>query len=115
MSDPKALRELDRLFVRVDHKISDIIEHGVAERIYFIRMQVPRIDDDAIGFVRPPRERYVPITSPVQTDIPQIVRTQLRPPSIAQIVPSDAPQRRATFEAAITHRSGDRGTPSLEM
>lgn len=32
------------------------------------------------GLIKPVRERYLPITSAVQTDLLAIVHTQLRPP-----------------------------------
>jgi hypothetical protein len=33
------------------------IERGVKERLYFLRVPFPRIDDTAPGFVKPTRER----------------------------------------------------------
>ena len=60
------------------------------------------------------RHRYVPITSPVQTDLLAIVRHELRPTPIKPPSPEGAAQNRVDFEAALRHRPGDPG-PSLAM
>ncbi|MEJ7702173.1 MAG: hypothetical protein WKF47_00120 [Geodermatophilaceae bacterium] len=78
------------------------------ERLYFLRVKLHRVVDASAGLIKPVRERYVPINSPVQTDLLAIVRTQLRPPPVAPRPPAGAGQSRAEFEAAIIHRPGDR-------
>jgi len=111
---PMLVRQLDRLFDRIDDQVSRCIEHGAKERLYFLRVPFPRIDDTAPGFVKPTRERYIPITSPVQTDLIVIARSQLRPAPITLRPPKGAAQSRAEFEAAITHRPGN-SWPSLPL
>lgn len=113
-SDSKPLRQLDRLFQRIDARLTEVIEHGSAERLYFLRVKLPRIVDQTEGLVQPVRTRYVPIDSPVQTDLLKIVRSQLRPPPEPPRAPKGACQSRLDFEAAITHRPEGRG-PSLSM
>lgn len=113
-TDPKLVRQLDRLFASVDELVSQCIDHGAKERLYFLRVPFPRIDDTAPGFVKPTRERYIPITSPVQTDLIVIARTQLRPEPITPPPPKGAARSRAEFEAAIMHRPGRSG-PSLSL
>ena len=108
---PKLVRQIDRLFSRIDEQVSQCIEHGAKERHYFLRVPFPRIDDTAPGFVGPTRERYIPITSPVETDLIVIARSQLRPAPITPRPPKGAAESRAEFEAAIMHRPGSPGQP----
>ncbi|MFL6180036.1 MAG: hypothetical protein ACJ74E_09320, partial [Actinomycetes bacterium] len=46
------------------------------------------MDDHAPGLVKRRRQRYMPITSPVQSDLVTIVRGELRPEPIRQSCPS---------------------------
>ena len=84
------------------------------QRLYFLRVPLPRVDDHAPGMVKPGRHRFVPITSAVQTDLIAIVRNELRPEPIRHRAPTGVDQSRADFEAAVTHRPGDPG-PSVSM
>lgn len=111
--DAKPLRHLDRLFNRIDARLTEVIEQGVSERLYFMRVKVPRVVDQAEGLVQPVRTRYVPINSPVQSDLINIVRTQLRPPPIPPRPPNGAGQSRAELEAAIVHRPERRDGPVI--
>jgi hypothetical protein len=61
VTSPEPLRELDKLFTRVDARIASIIEQGVSEHLYFLSVKVLRIVDGADHHVNPVRERYVPI------------------------------------------------------
>jgi len=108
-SDAKPLRQLDRLFNRIDSRLADVIEHGVSERLYFLRVKLPRIVDQSEGLARPVRVRYVPINSSVQTDLVETVRTRLRPPPERPCAPKGAGRSRAEFETAITHRPSPKG------
>ncbi|GEP40089.1 hypothetical protein NPS01_37520 [Nocardioides psychrotolerans] len=112
----KPLRHLDRLFARVDDRVSDIIEHGANERLYFLRVKLPRVVDQSESLIKPVRERYIPITSAVQTDLLAIVHTKLRPqPTPRQAPPVGAAQSRADLHAAIVHRPQGRGGPSISI
>jgi hypothetical protein len=111
---PMLVRQLDRLFDRIDDQVSRCIEHGAKERLYFLRVPFPRIHDTAPRFVKPTRERYIPVTSPVQTNLIVLARTQLRPAPSTPRPPKGAAQSRAEFEAAITHRPGN-SWPSVPL
>jgi hypothetical protein len=111
LGDTKPLRQVDRLFTRIDQRICAAIEHGVRERLYFIRVPIARLDDISAGLVKGRRQRYMPITSPVQSDLIAIARNELRPEPIRLSVPITAARSRADFEAAINHRPGDSGRP----
>lgn len=71
------------------------------------------MDDLSPGIVKRPRHRYVPITSPVHTDLLAIVRHELRP-APTRSTPKGGTQSRLDFEAALRHRPGDPG-PSVAM
>jgi hypothetical protein len=111
--DSKSLLQLARLFTRIDARLTEVIEHGAAQRLYFLRVKLPRVVDDGEGPVQPVRTRYVPIDSPVQTELLQIVRSQLRPPPERPRAPNGAARSRTAFEAAIVHRPGRPGSPAL--
>jgi hypothetical protein len=114
LTDTNQLRKLDRLFVRIDERVCAAVEHGVNERLYFVRVPFPRVDNKAPGLVKGRRHRFVPITSAAQTDLIAIVRNDLHPEPIRPRPPKSAAQSRADFEAAIAHRPGDPG-PTLSM
>ena len=114
--DKKVLHQLDRLFDRVDARLSEVIEHGVAERLYFLRVKLPRVTNESVGLVNTQRARYVPINSPAHSDLVDTVRTRLRPPPIQPRPPAGARQSRLDFESAITHRPERRGAgPSISL
>jgi hypothetical protein len=115
ITDTDALRQLDRLFARIDEGVRGTIEYGVRERLYFLRVPFPRIDEHAPGAVKGQRHRFVPITSPVQTDLMDIVRTELRPERIRPRPPKGAGQSRADFDAAIHHRPGGPGPGAVTV
>lgn len=108
-----AVLQLDRLFNRVDNRLTEVIEHGISKRLYFLRVKLPRVTNQSVGLVRQQRVRYAPINSPAQSDLIEIVRNQLRPPPIQPRPPAGARQNRLDFEAAITHRPDGRGTIDL--
>jgi hypothetical protein len=114
LTDTKQLRQLDRLFTHIDERVCAAVEHGIKERLYFLRVPFPRVDDVSPEMVKGPRHRYVPITSPVQTDLLAVVRHKLRPAPIKPTPPRGAAQSRLDFEAALRHRPGDPG-PSVGM
>jgi hypothetical protein len=103
-SETNPLRHFDPLFTRIDDRLSDIIEQGARERLYFLRVMLPRVVDEPEHLIKPVRERYVPISSPVQTALLDIVRNQLRPPPTAPIPLSGAARSRGNLHDAITHR-----------
>lgn len=99
-----ALRHLTHLCCEIDERITQVIQQGARERIYFARVPFPRVDADASGLVKPTRHRYTPITSDVGSELLEIVRTELRP----TIPPPQAPKRAAASReelvAALSHR-----------
>jgi hypothetical protein len=79
VTDTKQLRQLDRLFARIDARVCDAIERGVKERLYFALVPFPRINDRDGSMVKHRRRRYAPIVTTVHADIVAIVRRELRP------------------------------------
>lgn len=114
-ADPATVGQLSRLFARIDDQISQIVEHGARERLYFLRVPYPRIDEAAAGLVKTARERYIPITSAVPSDLLATARTQLRTSPTSPRAPVGAAQSRADFEAAIAHRAGRDAGPSISL
>ena len=116
LTDSRAMRQLDALFTRIDARLTGVIEYGASERLYFLRVKLPRIVDRSQGLVKPVRVRYVPINSPLQTDLIELVRTQLRPPPVLPRAPAGAGRSRAEFVASIIHRPEGRGAgPAISL
>jgi hypothetical protein len=113
-NDTKQLHQLDRLFARIDKRVCAAVESGAKERLYFLRVPLPRIDSHAHGMVKTQRHRFVPLTSPVQSDLVGIVRNTLCPEPRRVCPPTGAARSRADFAAAITHRPGDPG-PAVSL
>ena len=100
------LRDLDKLFTRTDARVAAIIEQGAAERLYLLSVKLPRLVDETSHLLSPARGRYVPITSPLQTDLLAIVRSELRPPPVAPTPPHAARGGREELRESIDHRPG---------
>jgi len=104
----ESLRNLDKLFSRTDARVAAIIEQGVAERLYFISVKVPRIVSSFGEVVSPIRERYVPITAPINTELIAIARRDLRPPAVLPTAPVDPHESRRELRESIDHRPSSR-------
>jgi hypothetical protein len=113
VTSPEPLRDLDKLFTRTDARIVAIIEQGVAERLYFASVKVPRIVGGTGELVSPARERYVPITSPIQSDLISITRHRLRPPPVAPAAPAGSHASREELRESIDHQPGPRSHPDV--
>ena len=112
ITSPEPLRDLDKLFTRTDARVAAIIEQGVADRLYFVSVKVPRIVDSSGELVSPVRERYVPITAPINTDLLAITRNELRPPPVTPAAPAGAAESRQELRESIDHRPERRAGPS---
>jgi hypothetical protein len=100
----RELRALAMLSDRVDARIAAILEQAARERLYFARARVPRIVDDDGRLPHQVRERFVPITSPVQSELVQRVRQALRPAPAPGGAPPGARASRVELQEAIGHR-----------
>lgn len=109
LSDAPQVRRLERVSAGIDDRICSVIEQGVAQRLYFQRINVPGLDDHNGELVRVTRQEFVSITSPVQIELLAIVRSDLRPTPIQRKAPKGAAQSRLDFEAALHHRPPPRG------
>ena len=100
----RTLRDLTTLLSGVDQRIAELFEQGARERLYFVRSRVPRLVDNDGQLIHRVRERFMPITSPIQTDLMRLVREQLRPtPSVTE-PPAGSHASRLELTEAITHR-----------
>jgi hypothetical protein len=106
------LRDLDKLFTRTDARVAAIIEQGAAERLYFLSVKLPRLVDETTHLVSPARERYLPITSPLQTDLLAIARHDLRPTPGPPTAPPRAQESRQELRESIDHRPVRRSGPA---
>lgn len=112
LADLSEDRRLARISAGIDERVCTAVELGINERLYFQRVLVPAVENDNGELVRGPRREWQPVTGPVQTELLELVRHDLRPTPIQPKAPKGAGQNRLDFEAAINHRPGDPG-PSL--
>jgi hypothetical protein len=108
---PDQAKSLVRLFNRIDARVSEIIEEGIAERLYFLRVKLPRLSNEATGMVRRVRQRYAPITPQTRTDLLRLTLDQLRPAPPQPLPPPGAAHSRRKLQQAILHRPQPRGDP----
>lgn len=112
LNDPKSARRLGRISAGIDERICDAVEHGIKNRLYFQRVVIPGVNSYNGGHVKVMGPSYLPMTSPVQSELLTIVRSELRPTPIQRKPPKGAAQNRLDFEAAIEHRPPRRGAQS---
>lgn len=112
LTDDSQVRRLERISAGIDERVCTAVEHGIKERLYFQRVLVPGMNNYNGELVTGPRREWQAVTGPVQIELLDIVRHDLRPTPIQRPLPKGATQNRLDFEAAIHHRPGDPG-PSL--
>lgn len=113
LSEASQVRRLQRISGGIDERVRNVIEHGIAARLYCQRMSLPALNDYDGELVHVAQKKYVPITSPAQTELLAIVRSELRPVPVRRKPPKGAAQSRIDFEAALTHRPGAPGPIGL--
>lgn len=112
VADSGPLRHLAQLGREIDERITQVIQQGARERIYFARVPFPRVDKDAAGLVKPTRQRYVPMTADVCQELLELVRDELRPEAEAPRAPKRAAQSREELTLALVHRPEPRRAQS---
>ena len=100
--EPRVLGGFQMLFDRLDHRIADIVEHGIATRDLVQRVRLPRLDSSSGDLVAPVRERCKPIEPATNPEFVDLLRRRLRPHPRAQ-VETPGPSR-AGLHAALIHR-----------
>ncbi len=101
LDDAPALHELARLFAGTDARIGSTLERGFAENLYFVSVKYPRLGDQRLTGVVQQRERWVPITSPTQTELLPVVRERLGPMPQRSVAPCDGRESRHLYEMAL--------------
>lgn len=104
VADSGPLRHLAQLGREIDERITQVIQQGARERIYFARVPFPRVDKDAAGLVKPGRQRYAPMTADVCQELLELVRDELRPEAETPRAPKRAAASRLELAAALVHR-----------
>lgn len=112
VADSGPLRHLAQLGREIDERITQVIQQGARERIYFARVPFPRVDKDAAGLVKPTRQRYVPMTADVCQELLELVRDELRPQAETPRAPKRAAASRVELAAALVHRPEPRRAQS---
>lgn len=103
-ADSGPLRHLAHLAREIDERITQVIQQGARERIYFTRVLLPRVDKHAAGLVKPTRQRYAPVTADVCQDLLDLVRNDLQPKTDVPKAPARTAASRQELAAALVHR-----------
>jgi hypothetical protein len=113
VGDPEAgpaLRQLARYFAGTDARLASTLEYGLAEKLYFVSVESPRPSDEETEFIQQ-RLRWLPVTSPVQTDLLPLARGRLRPCPAPQAAAPDAVESRRSYELLLARQPGFRSQP----
>lgn len=108
--DPRMLGGFQTLFRRVDSRITDILESGVARGAFVQRVTVPRLVSGEGRLVHPVRERFIPVARAADLQVIRTAREHLRPP--AEPTVSSAGPSRVDLHAALIHRPPPKGAQS---
>ncbi len=101
--EPRVLAGLQLLFHRLDHRIADVIEHGIQRSTFVQRVTLPRLVEGSGDLVQPVRERFVPITAGIDLAVVRTVRERLRPAATARAEATPGPSR-VDLHFAVIHR-----------
>jgi hypothetical protein len=104
LADLSQLRRLERISAGIDERICTAVQHGIRERLYFQRVLVPGMNRENGELIKVQRSTWPPVTGPVQNELLDTVRHDLRPTPVEHKPPKGAAQNRLDFEAAINHR-----------
>lgn len=95
----------DSRFEKIDARLADIIETGIADKTLLRRAHVPRLEETSPELVKPVRVRFAPIDGSRGTDLVTVVRERLRPALATRAAPPEAAKSRAELFSAITTRA----------
>ena len=104
LADLSQVRRLERISAGIDERVCTAVELGIKERLYFQRVLVPGMNNYNGELVQAQRSKWLPVTDPVQNELLDTVRHDLRPAPVEHKPPKGAAQNRIDFEAAINHR-----------
>jgi hypothetical protein len=102
--EPRVLSGFQVLFDKLDARIADIVDEGIARGAFVQRVRLPRLASGSGELVQPVRERYVPVTRAGDLDLVSTVREQLRPRQRAAVEPPGPGPTRADLHTALIHR-----------
>lgn len=72
---------LENLFAQMEGRLADLFARAAHEKIYFLRVPLPRLDETKAGLIKQREETFVPLTTSVGKDLVENFRTALRHPS----------------------------------
>jgi hypothetical protein len=105
--DAAPLHELSRLFTGTDARIAATIEHGFEEKLYYVSIKSPTLDDTTDG-IRTPAQQWVPVTSSAQSDLLPIAHGRLRPPPAPTTARNESMAGRNEYEMTLALQPGVR-------
>jgi len=99
---------LDDLFAQIEGRLADVFARAAHEKIYFLRVPLPRLAETNTGLIKQREETFVPLTTSIGHDVVENVRTALRHPSPASKRRTSVPPTRLELGLALDAPSGMR-------
>lgn len=99
---------LDDLFAQIEGRLADVFARAAHEKIYFLRVPLPRLAETNTGLIKQREETFVPLTTSIGHDVVENVRTALRHPSPVMPRRTSVPTTRLQLGMAVETPSGMR-------
>lgn len=99
---------LDNLFAQIEGRLADLFARAAHEKIYFLRVPVPRLDETRAGLIKQREETFVPLTTSMGHDVVENFRTALRHPSPLMPRRTSVPTTRLQLGMALDTMTGIR-------
>lgn len=99
---------LDDLFTQIEGRLADLFARAAHEKLYFLRVPLPRLAETNTGLIKQREETFVPLTTSIGHDVVENFRTALRCPSPASKRRTSVPTTRFQLGMALEAPSGMR-------
>lgn len=99
---------LDDLLVQIEGRLADLFMRAAHEKIYFLRVPLPRLDETKAGLIKQREETFVPLSTSMGHDVVETFRTALRHPSPTSPPRTRVPATRLELRLALDASSGMR-------
>ncbi len=106
------LRHLDALSTHIDGRLAETIAAGADDRSYLMRVDLPRIDLNAPGAVKPQRARHVPLDVPHRAPVLDTIKNRLAPRPTTPARSAGSTTQREAFTEAIEAARRSTSKPS---
>ena len=100
--DESALREFARLCRATNARVAAAIEHGFNDKLYFVAVKLPRLDNEQANGIYPVRQRWMTATPELAAQLLELARERLRPPPAPPHMPGNTDASRVPYERVLS-------------